>query len=405
MPLTDAAIRNAKPREKAYKLSDSGGLYLHVSTTGARLWRYSYKLHGKWGLYAIGQYPEISLTEAREAHRRARALVKTGQQPTWVRKQERARTASEAANTFGAIAQEWLERNADRWSPNYRQQVQRMFETAILPALGERPIRLIVAADILVIMRALEHRGPVPARTARLWISKVFQYAAATLRADHDPAGALKSVVAAPVVQHYATLSRGELGDLLRAVDRYPGLRQSIILIRLLALTFVRPSELREATWSEIDWEQRLWRIPAERMKKRAAHVVPLSDQALTLLQELKVLTGTRDHLFPNNSDPRRPMSPSTANFIIRQLGFAGRLSAHGFRGTASTILNELGYRPDVIERQLAHVPLNKVRAAYNHAEYLPERTRMMQEWADLLTALEQRQNVVPIGAARRVAP
>ncbi len=399
--LSDLTCRKAAPAAKAYKLSDGGGLALWVSTTGAKSWRYSFKQFGKWGLYTIGRYPDVTLAEAREAHRAARATVKAGQQPTMTRKQETIRKANETANTFGAVAREWLARNAERWSDSYREQLAARFENDILPRLGERPIRDVTAADLLGLLETLKRRGPHAARLARQWISAVFEYGARTLRADHNPAAPLKGTVPAPRTRHYATLTRNELGALLREIDGYRGQRQTAILLRLLALLFPRPSELREARWEEIDFEHALWRIPAERMKGRTPHVVPLPEQAMALLRELDGLTGRREFLFPHRSDPRKVMGNATVNCALYDLGYAGRLSAHGFRGTASTILNEMGYRPDVIEKQLAHREPNAVRASYNHADYLEERRRMMQRWADLLGQLERQQadKVVPIRA------
>lgn len=390
MPLTDAKIRNAKPSDKSIKLTDSGGLYLEVRPTGSKLWRYRYRIAGKENLFAIGDYPALGLAEAREQKAKARKLVKQGLHPAQVRKAALLAAHAANANTFEAVAREWIGQKQARWTPYYARQVEKYFEGDVFPHIGALPIRSVTSAHLLEIIRRVERRGAATtALLVRQWSSAVFRYGASTLRADGDPAAALKGAIQRPKTKHAKALSREDLVRFTSALGTYGGYRTTVIALRLMLLTFVRTKELRTAPWSEFDLDRGEWRIPAVRMKMREDHVVPLSRQAVGLLRELHTYTGGRGFLFPNYRNPKTCMTATTLNRALERMGFAGKdtigFSAHGFRATASTILNEMGFRPEVIERQLAHAQRNKVRASYNHAEYMDERKAMMQKWADIV--------------------
>jgi integrase len=392
-PLTDARIRTTKPGAKPVKLADGGGLYLEVRPSGKKLWRYRYRIADKENLFAIGEYPEISLAEARSEHDKARSLVKQGVHPSHNRQAERLSTQLANANTFEAVANEWISKKAGRWTPYYRRQVENFLGADVVPYVGKLPIRNVTAAHLLEIIRRIEERGAsTVALLVRQWSSAIFRYAVATLRADGDPAAALRGAIHRPKVEHRKPLTKGQIKDFSSALEKYGGYRTTVIALRLLLLTFVRTGELRKALWSEFDFDAAEWRIPAERMKMREPHIVPLSRQAVILLKELQTHTGGRGLLFPNYRRPKDCMTATTLNRALERMGFNGKdsigFSAHGFRATASTLLNEKGYRSDVIERQLAHAERDKVRASYNHAEYMGERKAMMQEWADLVDLL-----------------
>lgn len=395
MPLTDARIRTTKPGGKPLKLADGGGLFLEVRPSGKKLWRYRYRIADKENLFAIGEYPEVSLAAARVEHDKARSLVKQGIHPSHNRQAERLSTQLANANTFEAVANEWISKKASRWTPYYQRQVESFLGADVYPCIGKLPIRSVTAAHLLEIIRRIEERGAATvALLVRQWSSAIFRYAVATLRADSDPAAALRGAIHRPKVEHRKPLTKGQIKDFIGALDKYGGYRTTVIALHLLLLTFVRTVELRKALWSEFDLDNAEWRIPAERMKMREPHIVPLSKQAVELLRELHTHTGGRGMLFPNYRRPKDCMTATTLNRALERMGFNGKdsigFSAHGFRATASTLLNEMSYRSDVIERQLAHAERDKVRASYNHAEYMAERKTMMQAWADYLDALVQ---------------
>lgn len=390
MPLTDAKIRNTKAGDKPLKLTDGGGLYLEVRPTGTRLWRLRYRIDGKENVFAIGGYPEIGLADARDAREKAKPLIRQGIHPSHNRQAERLANSAANANTFEAVAREWIKKKAPSWTPYYLRQVERFMAADVFPFVGRLPIRSVSAAHLLEILNRIEGRGAATvALLVRQWSSAVFRYAVATLRADTDPAAALKGAIQRPRVQHHKPLSREQIGEFSKALEQYGGYRTTVIALRLMLLIFVRTVELRKAEWIEFDLDRAEWRIPAERMKMRESHIVPLSSQAVALLRELTTHTGGRRQLFPNLRNPSECMTATTLNRALERMGFNGKdsigFSAHGFRATASTMLNEMGYRADVIERQLAHAERNKVRASYNQAEYLEERRQMMQAWADYI--------------------
>lgn len=388
MPLTDAKIRNAKATDKPLKLTDGGGLYLEVRPTGAKLWRLRYRIGGKENVFAIGGYPEVGLADARSEREKAKPLIRQGIHPSHNRQAERLANSAANANTFEAVTREWIKKKAPSWTPFYLRQVERTMSAEVFPFVGKLPIRNVSAAHLLEILSRIEARGAATvALLVRQWSSAVFRYAVATLRADVDPAAALKGSVHRPKIQHHKPLTREQIVEFSKALEQYGGYRATVIALRLMLLTFVRTVELRKAGWAEFDLDRAEWRIPAERMKMRVPHIVPLSRQVVELLRELQTLSGGRRLLFPNLRKPNECMTATTLNRALERMGFNGKdsigFSAHGFRATASTMLNEMGYRADVIERQLAHAERNKVRASYNQAEYLEERRQMMQAWAD----------------------
>jgi len=419
MPLIDATIRNTKPGDKPVKLTDGGGLYLEVRPTGAKLWRYRYRIAGKENVFAAGEYfndkreGHLSLQNARTERDKARKFVREGIHPAHHKQAEKRRRDAENTNTFEGVAREWIaqgkairkERGKEKrgWTAYYSRQVESFLERDVFLYIGKMPIREVTAAHVLEIIMRVHGRGAeTVALLVRQWVSAIFRYAVATLRADADPAAVLKGAIKRPPVDHHKPLSQAQIADFVKALDSYGGYRNTVIAFRLMLLTFVRTVELRAAKWEEFDLERAIWRIPAERMKMRELHLVPLSVQAVELLRELYTYTGGRKLLFPNLRDPNTCMTATTLNRALERMGFNGKgsigFSAHGFRATASTILNEIGYRGVVIERQLAHAERNKVRASYNQAEYLEERRTMMQQWANLTDEMAKAESkVTPI--------
>jgi integrase len=398
--LTDTRIRNAKPREKAYKLPDGLGLHLEVKPTGAKLWRLRYRLGGKENLYAIGRYPETSVADARKARDEARKLIRNGVHPAHYRKVERARQGEELANTFEAISKEWIANNADHWTIRVLLQRKRLLEKSVYPVIGALPVKQVTAAHVLRIIKDIEKQTPTMAVLANQSIGAVCRYAIATLRADMDPTQPLKGSLKPRVVEHHKPLARADIPGFLEALESYAGHFSNKIALHLMLLTLVRTTEMLQGQWTEFDFEAALWRVPKERMKMREAHLIPLSNQAIELLNRLKAVTGKTPYLFPHRSNLHKPASRGVLWKAVASMGYLGKFSPHGIRATGSTILNEIGFRPDVIERQLAHAERNKSRAAYNQAEYLPERRAMLQQWADYLDNLKTGGNVVPIQRA-----
>lgn len=393
MALTDAKIRQTKPTDKAQKLTDAHGLYLEVRPTGKKLWRYRYRIDGKENVFAIGEYPIIGLAEARAKRDEAKATAKTGVHPAHSRRAEVRSNVSANANTFEAIAREWIAKTKTDTSDYYRKQIEKVLATDVFPVVGKLPIRNVTAAELLKIVQKVEARdAPVVALNIRQWCSAIFRFAMVTLRAENDPAAALKGAIKRPKTEHAKPLSREQIKDFIVSAEQYGGYRTTVIALRLMLLTFVRTIELRKAEWKHIDLERAEWRIPAEHMKMDEPHFVPLSKQAAVLLRELKTHTGGHPNLFPNYRSPQSYMTGTTLNRALERMGMNGKdsigFSAHGFRATASTILNEQGYRADVIEKQLAHAERNSVRASYNQAEYAAERRQMMQDWANMIDAI-----------------
>ena len=399
MSLTDVKARTAKSGEKAYKLADGKGLSLLVHPNGSKYWRLKYRHAGKEKQLALGVYPEVTLAHARELTLEARGLLKIGQDPVIERKATKARTAESAAVTFEAVAREWMESRADKWARTYAEKVEGILGNNLFPRIGALPVTSITAPMLLGALRPIEARGALEvAARARQWAGEVFRYAIATGRATDDPATVLRGALKVGQTRHYPALRREEVGAFMRTLLEYPGRPETRLALQILMLTFVRPGELRAAHWAEFKFDTAEWRIPPERMKARVEHVVPLSLQSLALLKELHSLTGHGPYLFPGGHSRVPYMSENTLNKAIDVMGYKGRVVGHGFRATASTIMNESGdFAPDVIERQLAHAERNKVRAAYHRAEYLAERRRLMQVWADLLDSLRASAGVTPL--------
>jgi integrase len=387
--LTDVAIRQTRPRAKPRKMRDARGLYLEVRPNGSKLWRYRFRdpQTRKESTLALGEYPETSLIKAREDRDAARKLLKQGIHPVHERRAQKAILVADGANTFEAVAREWLKKRGKEWTPRNQQRIERTLEREAFPLIGPLPIRRVSAAHLLAIMQKIDGKGsPTVAVLFRQWAHRIFNYAIATLKADANPAaGEIRNAITPPATKNHPALTRQDIPALDTALLGYTGERTTVIALRLLMLTFVRSVELRGAEWSEFDLDRAEWNVPAGRMKMGEAHIVPLSRQAIALLNELHKLTGRQRFLFPNARRPGAYMAATTLNAALVRLGYYRRFSPHGFRGTASTMLNELGVRPDWIERQLAHKDRNQVRAVYNKAQYLAERRLMMQQWADLL--------------------
>ncbi|OFJ48629.1 integrase [Janthinobacterium lividum] len=382
--LTDAHCRNAKPREKLYRLNDFKGLYLEIKPTGVKAWRYRFKLNSKESLFALGDYPDVSLADARDACGEARKLVKQGISPVQNRQLERVKRELDSGNTFEVIAQEWLA--LKDWEDVTKTRRLDMLQRVVFPSIGKLPVRQITSAHILDILNKTVARGaPTVAAEAKRTMSSVFELAVATLRADTDPVWAVRKALPPNKTQHKRALSVEEIGKLLVDFDGHGGNFQTLNAFRLMWLTLVRPNESVQAEWEEFDLDSALWKIPAQRMKARREHVLPLPEQAVKLLKAMRPITGHTKYVFPNRDDRARPMADAALRQALKKLGWAKKYSPHGTRTTGSTRLNELGYRHDVIEAQLAHAEPNAVRRTYNHATYLDERRGMMQDWADLL--------------------
>ena len=385
MSLTDTKVRNAKPQEKPYQLQDGNGLYLDVRPSGVKVWRYRYWLTPKKdGRYTIGEYPSISLSDARKIREWAREQVKSGSSPKDVKDREKKIKAAQNANTFQLVAEEWISRKSPTWKPATGTQIHNFLSKNVYPVLGDTPIRDITAHDILSILREMENRGAATsALKIRQWCSAIFCYAVSTLRADHDPASPLKGAIIRPKVIHSKPLTDEQLISIFTKLSTYKGSRATQIALLMIIYTFVRTTEIRHAEWSEFDLDGKLWVIPETKMKMGKKHVIPLSEPVIKLLTELRDITGGGRWLFPNSRRPYDVINRMTLNRAIEYLGFqSGDITAHDFRATASTRLHEVGYKHDVIERQLAHTETNSAVAAYNHAEYLSERAEMMEYWA-----------------------
>ncbi len=402
MPLTNTRISTCKAKKQPYKLTDSGGMYLLVHPNGSKYWRLKYRLHGKEKTLALGVYPDVSLAQARADRDTAKKEIKTGIDPVVKRREEKHLAILSAENTFEAVAREWHEQKREQWTPDHAGSVIKSLEDDAFPsALGTKPMNEITAKDVLAVIRKVEKRGALETASRVLQrVASVFRYAVQTGRIEINPATEMKGVLKTRKVEHRPALKATELPAFLTKLDNYSGETVTLHALRLLLLTFVRPGELRGARWNEFDLDNAQWRIPAERMKMRHEHIVPLSKQVIDILNSLKPLTGNSELLFPNRNDKSKPISENTLLYAMYRLGYHRTATAHGFRATASTILNEQGWRPDVIERQLAHAERNQVRAAYHRSEYLPDRKKMMQHWADYLDGLRSGADVVSIKAA-----
>ncbi len=399
MPLTDAAVRNASPREKQFTLYDAEGLFLLVKPNGSKLWRWKYRVDGHEKRLSLGVYPKVSLKAAREARDGYQTDLRKGIDPGAAKKVVKAEEKAQG-ETFELVSREWHKKFQPTWTPGHAARILVSLEKDAFPWLGIRPIREITAPKVLAVARRVESRGAV--ETAHRLVGNVgmvFRYAVASGLADSDPTRDLRGALSPTNEKHHASVTDPKaVADLLRAIESYSGSLVTRCALRLAPLVFVRPGELRHAEWSEINIDAAEWRIPAHKMKMRTQHIVPLSRQALAVLEELRPLTGSGGYLFPSERTSERPMSENTVNAALRRLGYTKEeMTGHGFRSMASTLLNELGWNRDAIERQLAHAERNNVRAAYNFAEFLPDRRKMMQAWAEHLDALRTGGKVIPL--------
>ena len=403
MQLSDSAIRNAKPKDRPYRLFDAGGLYLEIAPSGGKWWRLKYRFAGKEKRISLGVYPDVGLKAARDKRDSNRKLIAAGVDPAESRKAQQAAQANSEANSFEVVAREWHAKFAPRWATGHASRVLRLFERDVFPWVGKRPTKAVTAPELLTLARRIEERGALETAHRALQCSgQVFRYAIATGRADRNPAADLRGALPPVVERHHASITDPKaVGELLRAIEGYSGSFVTKCAVRLAPLVFVRPGELRRAEWVEINLDMAEWRIPAARMKMRVPHIVPLSTQALAILKELQPATGGGNFVFPSVRTVKRPMSENTVNAALRRLGYTReQMTGHGFRSMASTLLNEQGWNRDAIERQLAHAERDAVRAAYNYAEFLPERRKMMQAWADYLDTLRKGAEAIPLKLA-----
>lgn len=403
MALSDTAIKSAKPSEKQVKLSDEKGLFLLVAPSGGKWWRFKYRIGGKEKLLSLGTYPEVSLKDARQRRDDARKLLAGGVDPSENRKATKAAKAESAGNSFEVIAREWFAKFSAGWVKSHADKIINRLEKDIFPWIGRKPIADITAPELLAALRRIESRGAVEtAHRAHQNCGQVFRYAVATGRALRDPSPDLRGALSPVQGTHLAAITDPKkVGELLRAIDGYEGQFVTKCALRLAPLTFVRPNELRKAEWTEIDLDKAEWNIPAERMKMRTAHLVPLSTQAVEILRELKPLTEISKYVFPSARTNARPMSDNAILSALRRMGYAKEeMSGHGFRAMARTILDEvLKVRPDFIEHQLAHAVKDPNGRAYNRTTHLPERIEMMKKWADYLDKLKAGAEIIPIRA------
>lgn len=385
MALTDIICKNLKPTEKAKKHSDEKGLYLEVMPNGSKYWRLKYRFLDKEKRLALGVYPTVSLKEAREKRDEAKKQLAQGLDPSNVKKEEKLKALSEQDSSFEQVAMEWHSKQKN-WTPRHASYVLKRLQNDIFPVLGFKAINTITPQDLLFALRKIEERGAIDiAKRLRQTCGQIFRYAVAIGKANRDISTDLKDALQTRKQVHHATLPPKELPEFLKKLESYQGELQNKLALKLLILTFVRTNEVRGARWKEFDFEAREWHIPAERMKMREKHIVPLSDQTIEVLNQIKALGMESDLLFPSARNMNKPISENTMLYAIYRIGYHSRATSHGFRALASTVLNENSFRYDIIERQLAHGERNKVRASYNHAQYLKERHEMMRWWGEYI--------------------
>ncbi|HHA1928228.1 tyrosine-type recombinase/integrase [Enterobacter hormaechei] len=390
MKLNARQVDAAKPREKAYKLADGAGLYLEVVPSGSRYWRMKYRFNGKEKRMAFGVYPAVSLAQARALRDEAKKKLAEGIDPSFAKKEEKLVRDVQLNNTFQAVALEWHGTKVSRWSEGYASDIIEAFNKDIFPYIGQLPVNDIKPLVLLNVLRRMESRGATEkAKKVRQRCSEVFRYAIVTGRAEYNPAADLTSAMSGHESKHYPFLIVEELPEFFKALAGYTGSPLVVLAARLLILTGVRTGELRGAFWSEFDLEKAVWEIPTERMKMKRPHLVPLSTQALEIVQQLKVMSGRYPLVFPGRNDPRKTMSEASINQVFKRIGYTGKVTGHGFRHTMSTILHEEGFNTAWIETQLAHVDKNAIRGTYNHALYLEGRREMMQWYGNFIDGLE----------------
>lgn len=402
MKLTALAVKEARPCAGQRKLFDGEGMYLLVTPAGQKYWRLKYRYRGKEKMLALGVYPEVTLAQARKRKAESRKLIEQGLDPSQERKRERRAVEAAAKSSFEAAAREWHSKMKRGWVPSHAKAVMKTLERDVFPHIGRMPIADITTADLIDILHRVEKRGALDVATRiQQRCRAVFTYAAQHGLIKSNPAQDLKGIIKKPRVEHRAFVDEKDLPELLRKIDSYSGSVMTRYGLEFALLTFVRVSELRGARWEEFDLEAGLWRIPGERMKMNRDHLVPLASQTLGLLERIREVSWSRELVFPGDRSPSKPMSENTLLYALYGLGYHGRATVHGFRATASTILNEARFRSVVIERQLGHVERNQVKAAYDRAAYLEERRKMMQWWANYLDTARGESEVIPIGSAR----
>lgn len=393
-PLSALEVKQAKPKEKDYKLADGQGMFLLVTKSGGKYWRLKYRFAGKEKTLALGVYPEVSLDDARGKREEARKDLKVHIDPANTKREAKTANVEQAENTFKALANEWYSRHMVNKSDSYRVRTLRLMENDLFPALGNRPIKDIAPPELLAVLRRVESRGAVDtAHRAQQTAGQVFRYAIASGKADRDPSADLRGALKLHTKKHHAAITDPkELGKLLLAIDAFSGTAVVTYALRLTPLVFVRPKELRHMEWSELDRDKCLWEIPADKMKMRHPHIVPLSKQAISILEEIHSLTGRGRYVFPSARGASRPLSENGVRTALRSMGYSNEMATpHGFRATARTLLDEvLGFRVDYIEHQLAHTVKDPTGRAYNRTKHLPQRIEMMQKWADYLDVLRE---------------
>jgi len=398
MPLSDTAIKNAKPRDgKSYKLSDEKGLYLLVTVNGGKWWRFDYRFDGNRKTLSMGTYPDTTLKQAREKRDAARKQIADGIDPGLTRKIEKAGSIE---NTLAAVSLEFIEAKRNKWSASHAAHVQQCFERDVFPWIGNRPLKDLSAVEVLITLRRIVDRGSLEtAARTKQFIGQAIRYGIATGRAERDVTADLRGALPSPNKGHFPAITEAKpLAQLLRDIDAYTGNFVVRTALQLQPLIFARPANLAAAEWSEFDLDAAEWRIAADKMKMKEAHIVPLSKQAIALLRDIYPLTGSSRYVFASNqgkagNEPH--ISRESIGAAIRRMGYQGQHTAHGFRTTASTMLHEQGFHSDMIERQLSHGERNRVKAAYNRAQHLPERVKMLQAWADYLDGLKNGAQVI----------
>ncbi|WP_038251982.1 tyrosine-type recombinase/integrase [Xenorhabdus nematophila] len=389
-------VESCRSKEKPYKLADGGGLYLLVNPNGARYWRLKYRIAGKEKLLALGVYPDISLADARTKRNEARRTLSGGNDPIEEKKAEKAAKVFAVSNSFESIAIEWHEHKRPNWSKGYAEDILEYLKKDIFPYIGKRAVTEIKPAEMLAVLRKMEQRGVLDKlKKTRQACRQIFTYAVITGRAEFNPVTDLASALKAPKQKYFPHLLADQMNAFLIALAGYSGSEVTQSTTRLLMLTGVRTIELRESEWTEFDFDKDIWQIPAERMKMRRPHIVPLSNQVKAILIKLHSITGRGKYVFPGRNDAGKPMSEAAINQVIKRIGYDGRATGHGFRHTMSTILHEQGYNTAWIETQLAHVDKNSIRGTYNHAQYLEGRREMLQWYADHMEMLERGENVL----------
>lgn len=414
--LSDTKIRNEKPAEKPVKLTDGKGLYIEIRPNGSKLWRYRYRIDGKENTFAMGEYCQpqpgeneeqgkarrdgrgFTLSEARSERERCRRLVKQGIHPAHQQRTDALRRTAESASTFQSIAETWIAENESHWSGNYSRQIKQRFEGDVYPCIGLLPIKSITPAHVKDVLKRVERRGaPSSAKLLKTWIGGVFRYAAGELLVETDPTWPLRNTIKAPKVQHIAHLSEKEIPAFVQAIEKVQAEHVTRIAVKLLWLTMLRTIELRCAEWSEFDFDAGIWTVPAERMKMREKHLVPLSRQAVELLQALRPLTGNCRFVFPGRNDREQPLTHEAIRDVFSRAGYSGKFTPHGVRSTFSTFFNEADANHEVIELILAHKDKDKIRSAYNHAKKIDQRRELLQQWADLTDAWRQGDKVLQL--------